>query len=59
MVGGVGAAGDFVEGFAFWQFDFVGVEVVFCFHVAEEDRLRKLMGFSIAINFVERFVEYF
>lgn len=59
VVGGVGAAGYFVVDFAVRVFDLVSMEVVLGFEVAEDDRLVQEMRFTIAINFMQRFVEQF
>jgi len=39
VVGGVGTAGNFIEGFKFLVFDFVSMEVVFCFEVTKNEAI--------------------
>lgn len=59
MVGGVGAAGYFVVDFAVRVFDLMRMEVVLCFKVAKDDWLVEEVRLPIAINFMQRFIEYF
>ena len=57
MVRGVGAAGYFIEYFAFGVFYFVSMEVVLGLQVAENHRLTQQVGFTIAIYFMQGFVQ--
>jgi len=57
MVRVVGATGNLVEEFAFWKFDFMRVEIVFCFEVAQNEVIVQRVRLSFWIDLVQRFVE--
>lgn len=57
VVGVEGAAADLVEMLAIWHFDLMGMQVVFCFNVAEDKWLGYCMRLAEWVELVQRFVE--
>jgi hypothetical protein len=59
MVRVVGATRDFVEKFALGKFDFMSVQVVFCFEVAKNDTIVERVGLAVGVDLVKRLIQYF
>ena len=58
MVGSVGAAGYLIVQLALRMLDFMSVEIIFGFEIAQDDRFIQTMCLSISINFVQTLIQY-